>query len=131
MELDENAQTNLQGANGPEHSIDIESNASETISLNAEQLESACHSSDTLVQAGEGIVQVIVENKESARPAGQEFAKHCLECSQPINTQLLSFEMRLVDIDFLCRRCFDRLLAETDAENMPHLDNPFLMRLRR
>lgn len=50
----------------------------------------------------------------------------CLECSEPINPLSLSFEMKLVDIDFLCRRCFDMFLEETDAGDMPYLDNPRL-----
>lgn len=53
--------------------------------------------------------------------------RSCIECSQPINPLSLSFEMRLVDIDFLCRRCYDLMLEEVDAEDIPHLQNPRFM----
>lgn len=38
----------------------------------------------------------------------------CVECNSPIDPNSLSFEMRLVDIQDFCRRCFDEIMEQED-----------------
>jgi hypothetical protein len=36
----------------------------------------------------------------------------CVECGSPVDPNSMSFEMRLVDIQDFCRRCFDEIIEE-------------------
>ena len=49
---------------------------------------------------------------------------HCVECNSPIDPNNMSFEMKLVDVQDFCRRCFDEIMAD---DGLPYLDDKRFM----
>lgn len=47
--------------------------------------------------------------------------KKCVECGIDIDTDNLSFEQKLIEDEDFCRRCWDRVMDETDDIRLPSL----------
>ena len=47
--------------------------------------------------------------------------KKCVECGIDIDIDNLSFEQRLIEDEDFCRRCWDRVMDETDDVRLPSL----------
>jgi len=48
--------------------------------------------------------------------------KICVECGIRIDTDNLSFEQELIEDEDFCRRCWDRIMDETDDIRLPSLE---------
>lgn len=46
--------------------------------------------------------------------------RECVQCLNPIDTAMLSFEQRLIDDQDFCRRCFDE---KVDGEDLTYLES--------
>ena len=52
----------------------------------------------------------------------QGFAcKKCVECGIDIDIDTLSFEQKLIEDEDFCRRCWDRVIDDTDDVRLPSL----------
>jgi len=47
--------------------------------------------------------------------------KQCVECGIDIDIDNLSFEQKLIEDEDFCRRCWDRVMDETDDVRLPSL----------
>ena len=47
--------------------------------------------------------------------------KKCVECGINIDKGSLSFEQKLIEDEDFCRRCWDRVMDETDDVRLPSL----------
>lgn len=57
---------------------------------------------------------------ENVREQAAE-SKKCVECGIDIGMDSLSFEQKLVEDEDFCRRCWDRVMDETDDVRLPSL----------
>jgi hypothetical protein len=53
----------------------------------------------------------------------------CLQCSAEIDPSLFSFEMRLIDVNNFCRRCWDGIISDKDMD-IPYLEHPKWLKAR-
>ena len=50
-----------------------------------------------------------------------EECKKCVECGIRIDMDNLSFEQKLIEDEDFCRRCWDRVMDDTDDVRLPSL----------
>ena len=48
-------------------------------------------------------------------------SKKCVECGIDIDIDNLSFEQKLIEDENFCRRCWDRVMDDTDDVRLPSL----------
>ena len=48
---------------------------------------------------------------------------HCVECSEPINPNSLSFEQKLIEDQDWCGKCWARIMTDSFDE-LSYLDHP-------
>ena len=57
---------------------------------------------------------------ENVREQAAE-SKKCVECGIDIDIDTLSFEQKLIEDEDFCRRCWDRVMDDTDDVKLPSL----------
>ena len=61
-----------------------------------------------------------LDMSENVREQAAE-SKKCVECGIDIDVDYLSFEQKLIEDEDFCRRCWDRVMDETDDVRLPSL----------
>jgi uncharacterized paraquat-inducible protein A len=69
---------------------------------------------------GDDIILMSLVIEETANEQRAE-CQQCVECGISIDVDTLSFEQRLIEDEDFCRRCWDKVMDETDDVRLPIL----------